>query len=192
MTKVLPFYTVQRQFEKYADWILATVKDIEIDPYVLAALCWQESCFDPNAERFEPGFKKRYIDPLTDDQIRRRCPGVINLETERRDLATSWGIVQVMGQTARERGFFEHDLTRLKSHLGLLYGAKEFTRQLKVYSGDVDCLRRAISAYNAGISTERNRLDYVDPVLRRIEILRNEPLVQAWFEKGNYHESPTS
>ena len=82
MKKISPFSLVQSRFEKYADLIIVTARDNGIDPYVLSAICWQETHFQPDKECFEPGFQKKYIDKLPDIIIRRLCPGVIDLTKE--------------------------------------------------------------------------------------------------------------
>src|ERR1700734_4345113 len=53
----------------------------------------QESAWDPHAMRYEPGFRLRYVAPL-------RLP-----PSEEIARLISWGLMQVMGQVAREHEF---------------------------------------------------------------------------------------
>lgn len=60
----------------------------------------------------------------------------------------SWGLLQVMGAVARERGFTGLYLTELCDPVvGLVYGCKHFAALLRMAGGDV---WRAVAAYNAG------------------------------------------
>src|SRR5437016_1759983 len=67
-------------------------------PELVCAVIEQESSWDPWALRYEPAFYARYVEP----QLYR---GMIRQETEARARAFSWGLMQVMGQVAREHGF---------------------------------------------------------------------------------------
>ena len=77
----------QRAAEAHALW-----------PELVCAIVEQESAWNPWALRYEPAFYERYIAP----QIAR---GAIPDVTESRARAFSWGLMQVMGQVAREHGF---------------------------------------------------------------------------------------
>lgn len=182
MKKLSPFNLVQKQFEIYADWINEAVWEVGGDKYLIAAIAWQETHFDPDKTCLEPQFKKRYVDKLSDEDLYTLCPGLdeSNIENERKWRATSWGLMQIMGQTARELGCTQLDIPFwLTKYMGVLYGVKYLKSKLKKYD-----LPDAVSAYNAGTPTARNRIDYVEPIMQRIEILRNEPLAHKWFKKG--------
>lgn len=64
-----------------------------LDPALVCAVVEQESAWDPCAIRYEPAFRARYVAPL---QL---------TPTEEIARSISWGLLQVMGQLARERGF---------------------------------------------------------------------------------------
>src|ERR1700735_1296507 len=64
-----------------------------LDPALVCAIVEQESAWDPHAIRYEPAFRTRYVAPL----------GLAPTEEVARSM--SWGLMQVMGQVAREHGF---------------------------------------------------------------------------------------
>jgi hypothetical protein len=64
-----------------------------LDPALVCAVVEQESAWDAPAIRYEPGFRTRYVAPL----------GLPPTEEIARSI--SWGLMQVMGQVAREHGF---------------------------------------------------------------------------------------
>lgn len=64
-----------------------------LDPALLCAVVEQESAWNSFAMRYEPAFRARYVAPL----------GLAITEEVAR--AISWGLLQVMGQVARENGF---------------------------------------------------------------------------------------
>jgi soluble lytic murein transglycosylase-like protein len=109
-----------------------------------------ESSGNPWAIRYEPGFQRLYLDgkPI-------RIYGPITKETELIARATSWGLMQVMGQVARERGFEGIFLSELcKPVAGIEYGC----RQLKFFEQRhmaAHGWNGVIAAYNAG-SPRRN------------------------------------
>ena len=73
----------------------------ELDPALVCAVVEQESAWDTHAIRYEPGFRTRYVAPL----------GLPPTEEVARSI--SWGLMQVMGQVAREHGFTGNSLSAL-------------------------------------------------------------------------------
>ena len=67
-------------------------------PELVCAVIEQESAWDTWAYRYEPEFYQHYITPLLDR-------GEVKTRTEATMRATSWGLMQIMGQVAREYGF---------------------------------------------------------------------------------------
>jgi soluble lytic murein transglycosylase-like protein len=65
-----------------------------LDPALVCAVIEQESAWQTEAIRYEDAFYDRYVIPLG-----------IGSATESRARAFSWGLMQVMGQVAREIGF---------------------------------------------------------------------------------------
>lgn len=137
-----------------------------IDPALVCALCAVESNWNPLAMRYEPRFYDRYVAPISEKSLRSRNPwmaagGLPTLDTERRLLSFSYGLMQVMGQTARENGFDGQWLGALLiPSENLEIGCRYLSRKLTAWS-EVD---DAISAYNAGSPTGRNA-EYVGRVL---------------------------
>jgi hypothetical protein len=64
-----------------------------LDPALVCAVVEQESAWDAHAIRYEPAFRTRYVAPL----------GLPPTEEVARSI--SWGLMQVMGQVAREHAF---------------------------------------------------------------------------------------
>ena len=72
-----------------------------LDPALVCAVVEQESAWDAHAIRYEPAFRTRYVAPL----------GLPPTEEIARSI--SWGLMQVMGQVAREHGFTGQFLSAL-------------------------------------------------------------------------------
>jgi soluble lytic murein transglycosylase-like protein len=78
--------------------LIATAKRIAaehgLDPALVCAVCEQESSWDTDAIRLEQGFYVRYVKPQKlGDAVEAACRAV------------SFGLMQVMGQVAREAGY---------------------------------------------------------------------------------------
>jgi soluble lytic murein transglycosylase-like protein len=119
----------------------------------------QESSWDTYATREEPRFYTKYIEE--------RHAG----RREAWQLAISWGLLQVMGSTAREMGFNGRYLSQLCAEpaLGLLYGAKYIRHQMERGDGTWS---QGLAAYNGGLGGNRETGDlrrqvYVDEVVER-------------------------
>ena len=136
----------------------AKAREHVLDPALFCALVETESGWKPWAARYEPGFKKRYIDPI--ESIERF--GSISYATEREHRATSFGLCQVMGQVARELGCKLHSLVQLcDPETGLEYGAKRLKKALDRKGGNV---REALLNYNGG-----SEKTYPDIVLEKVK-----------------------
>ncbi len=126
---------------------VATARLANLDPALVCAIVEQESNWDPWAVRYEPAFDRRYILPM------RLRP---TLEILR---SCSWGLMQVMGETARDNGFGDSPVTLLEPSTGLLIGCH-------VLSGDMDrakgVLTDALLRWNGGANPS-----YADQVLAR-------------------------
>ena len=129
-----------------------------LDPALFCALVETESGWYTWAARYEPGFKKRYIDPI--ESIERF--GSISYATERAQRSTSFGLCQVMGQVARELGCKLPSLVQMcDPETGLTYGAKRLKKALDRKLGDV---REALLNYNGG-----SEKTYPDIVLDKVK-----------------------
>lgn len=126
---------------------------------VVLSMVHVESGGNARATRHEPAFQARYIKPL-------------NLADAGEELgrATSWGLLQIMGQTAREIGF-KGDFEQLLSPAdGLYWGCKFLARLRKKYPSEP--WRVICRAYNGGPGnrhdTKNHYPDKVEAAMRRI------------------------
>lgn len=105
-----------------------------LDPALVCAIIEQESDFNPWAIRFEPEFMVQYVPA-----------GLSPTETHAR--AISWGVMQTIGQTAREAGY-KGPLAQLCSpETGITVGCEIFSRKMAKANGD---LHRALLFWNGG------------------------------------------
>jgi hypothetical protein len=94
------------------------------DAALVCAIIEQESAWNTYATRYEPGFRTRYVAPL-------HLP-----PTEEIARSISWGLMQVMGQVAREHGFDGKFLSALcDPALGLDLGCAVLASKLTISSG---------------------------------------------------------
>jgi soluble lytic murein transglycosylase-like protein len=111
-----------------------------LDPALVCAVIEQESAWNPWAVRYEPSFLTRYVAPLY-------TAGKISA-TETYTRAMSWGLMQVMGQVAREFGFKETSLTELcDPATGVEFGCRILATRLAKAKGEVPA---ALQAWNGG------------------------------------------
>jgi soluble lytic murein transglycosylase-like protein len=138
--------------------LLALARDAarahELRPELVCAVIEQESQWNQWAARYEPAFYKRYIEPLL---VRIDPPN----ETEARLRAFSWGLMQVMGQVAREHGFAGPSLAQLcDPATGIDFGCRVLAAKLAAAEGNVS---RALQLWNGGANP-----GYAAAVLARI------------------------
>jgi soluble lytic murein transglycosylase-like protein len=125
-----------------------------LDPALVCAIADQESSWNPYAIRYEPAFRSRYVAPL----------GLPLTEEVARSI--SWGLMQVMGQVAREHGFSGKFLSALcEPDAGLETGCKVLAAKVETAGGDI---ARALSLWNGGA----NPL-YAQEVLAKLEKYRS-------------------
>ena len=107
-----------------------------VSPSLACSVCEQESSWNPWAIRYEPAFFARYIESMT-----RLSP------TEARLRAMSFGLMQIMGETAREEGYVG-DLTALcEPQTGLDRGLIHLKRVLARAAGNEEI---ALNLWNGG------------------------------------------
>lgn len=150
---------------QYHDLILGAAKTHQLNPLLIAAVIHQESGGRAYAMRKEEGFYQKYIKPKrTRDELLGYVPPQerVTLETERGLRAFSFGLMQIMGQTAREAGFASDDLAELLiPSNNIAVGCRILRRKLEVSEGDQYF---ALLRYNGGANEM-----YPDQVLSHIE-----------------------
>lgn len=106
-----------------------------LDPVLVCAVVEQESEWNPWAIRAEPAFDERYVKPM------HKTP------TEEWARSMSWGLLQVMGEVAREHGY-TGDLPALcDAGTGLEWGCVHLKAKLAAAAGDVT---KGLLAWNGG------------------------------------------
>jgi soluble lytic murein transglycosylase-like protein len=124
----------------------------DLEPALVCAVIEQESAWNPWAVRYEPAFLSRYVAPLY-------TAGKLSA-TEAYTRAMSWGLMQVMGQVAREFGFAADSLPKLcDPATGLELGCRILAKRMARTRGDVPA---ALLAWNGGANP-----DYPAEVLAR-------------------------
>lgn len=126
---------------RYAEGFEYATSRYPVDPLLLAALVRAESSFNPRARRHEPEYQRRYVTGSSRWEPARR------LGWSDEQLATSWGLTQVLGATAWSMGWHEPPAAILDPATNLTLGAKYLHQRLERYDGDV---KRALIAYNGG------------------------------------------
>lgn len=121
-----------------------------LDPALVCAIVEQESGWDIWAVRYEPAFYIHYVLPQR---------GLTATEAYGR--AFSYGLLQLMGEVAREEGFSGplpslHDPT-----IGLNAGCNHFKRKLATADNDV---KKALLLWNGG-----GNPNYPSEVLARVD-----------------------
>src|SRR5271154_1200653 len=109
-----------------------------LDPALVCAVVEQESSWNTWAMRYEPAFFAKYVASLyTNNKI---------TASEAYARGFSWGLMQVMGQVARETGFDAPFLSALcDPEQGLLTGCKVLRKKFDAMANDTT---RALLAWN--------------------------------------------
>jgi len=135
------------------DELIALAKSIAtqfgIDPILVCAVVEQESGWNTWAIRAEPAFDAKYVQPL------HKTP------TEEWARSISWGLMQLMGQSACEHGY-TGDIPQLcDPTFGLVWGCTHLKVKLAAFGGD---FTKALLAWNGGGNS-----NYPAEVLARIK-----------------------
>jgi soluble lytic murein transglycosylase-like protein len=132
-----------------------------LDPAIVCAVCEQESAWNPWAARFEPAFEARYVRPAVPT-----APS-----TEELTKAMSFGLMQVMGEVARELGFGGVSLLQLcDPNIGVDIGCRKLKKCFAEYTEPEVALLR----YNGG-----GNPNYGKQVLSRVASYQLHPAAQA-------------
>ena len=117
-----------------------------LDPALVCAVIEQESSWNPFAMRYEPAFFAKYVAPLyTNNKVS---------ASEAYARGFSWGLMQVMGQVAREFGFDAPFLSALcDPEQGIAIGCKVLRRKFDAMAclpGQAGDVTRGLLAWNGG------------------------------------------
>lgn len=138
---------------------------------LVAAVIWQESRGNPWAYRVEPAFYRRYIESTPRDQLPGYFPDFPpNSASERAARATSLGLMQIMGNTARMVGYKKRELTRLcVPAINLEYGCRYLKQCINRADGGSyqEKIKGGLAAYNTGRTAHENT-NYDEKVLRHV------------------------
>ena len=158
------------------DWVMqlpinvikAKANERNIDPMLLAAICWQESSGFVYAVRFEPNYRWLYRVDKFAKMLR------ITEETEKNLQMQSYGLAQIMGGTARWLGF-TGPLPSLYKPENNLYWA---CRYINILSNRSSNIKDIIASYNAGSVVKDSRGNYknqlyVDKVFNYYKQIKN-------------------
>lgn len=99
----------------------------KLDPKLVAAIVWQESQGNKWAHRREPHFYDLHLAVKERNDLSGFLPppGTPSLQQEKWDRADSYGLMQIMGETARDVGFSGLYLTELlDTDCNLAWGCK--------------------------------------------------------------------
>lgn len=111
-----------------------------ISAQLVCAVVEQESAWNTFAVRYEPGFLSKYVAP-------QYTQGKLSA-TEAYTRSMSWGLMQLMGEVARELGFDGPWLTELTDpKIGLLFGCKKLKSCLTKAKDDE---AKALLIWNGG------------------------------------------
>ena len=130
--------------------ILTAARAYQIEPALLCALIYVESKGNQWAVRVEPGFYRRYIERMKYEDLSGYKPHrfIVSEQTEKSLRATSFGLCQVMGETARVLGYRGHFLTELLPDTGanIELAAKLLSAKYRQHGS----WKAALAAYNTG------------------------------------------
>lgn len=119
-----------------------------------------ESSGDPYAFKYEPAFFDRYIRPNPKAHGYRYGPLA----------ASSYGLLQIMLETAMEIGFTDAPELLFMPRVGLNWGAKRMAQVWKLQGGRAEDYPKALAAYNGGFDAARTvpfrNQKYVDAVYK--------------------------
>lgn len=113
----------------------AIARTFNLHPELVCAICEQESSWNPSAGRYEKGFYNKYENhPDMDEQ-------------ERLWRSSSWGLMQIMGETARYLGYSGPLDQLLVPEIGLAWGCKYLENRIAHAEGNIE---KALLLWNGG------------------------------------------
>lgn len=179
--------------------IVSTARGVQAPPELVLGIIEAESGGDPHATKINSTY------PYTMMQAKR--PAGCSVDMERMCQKTAWGLMQVMGATARELGFEDWLSELVFPETNIRLGIEFLGRKMSQYL-DRDGIEGVVAAYNGG--APRRRPDgkfvnqgYVDRVMEaakrfeadvsKFETLETSPAAKAERKKkrgGTAEETP--
>ena len=165
-------------FRFHKDEIQRQATAAGLDPYVVAAVCWQESAFNTDAFRHEPNFWNRYL---------KLNPKYNQLNPRR--VSSSYGLMQVMYPLVHEDDLTDNDALP-PEHLfvpefGLRSGCAHLVKCIKWATANAKgagadrVLESGFAAYNGGRSMDNAPFNgvlrngrYAKEVVQKLSILK--------------------
>lgn len=136
---------------KIGQLIIQASEQTGISSALIAAVIHQESRGQVYAIRYEPGFYRKYLEKKTREQLIGFVPSAASLDTELYGRACSYGLMQVMGNTMRERGFKGQFLTELLDPATNIRLGSEFLQTLLLRHKTTE---KALQRWNGGGNPE--------------------------------------
>jgi soluble lytic murein transglycosylase-like protein len=137
-----------------SEWTTQVLKQHGMDPNILLAIITVESAGNPFAVRYEPQWKYHHFPREVASRLN------ASYETEVVMQSCSWGLMQIMGSVAREKGFSGWLSELTKPELNIHYGALHFKGFLERHGN----LSDAVACYNAGSVRKTKGGNYVNQV----------------------------
>lgn len=145
----------------YRSALLTECEKYNLDPKWVEAMIQVESGGRTYATRYEPGFNYLEVVEYWANRLGQ------SFDTEANGQKISWGLLQVMGGTARHVGFSGYFPELCVPSVGIHFGCLVLSKKLKRYDGNY---QDAVAAYNAGsvkkIGPYYSNQQYVDKVLK--------------------------
>lgn len=141
-------------------------KSFNLDPVLVEAIVVVESGGHPYKVRYEHGYRWLFEPEVLARNLK------ITVDTETILQSCSWGLMQIMGATARSSGFREDMPLLCNPEKNLFYGCRHLKSLVNKYPIQSD----AIAAYNAGSPKEMANgkyfnQAYVDKVTKQMMLI---------------------
>lgn len=162
-------------FRHYKELFRVYAERFGLAPALVAAVAWKESDCNTDAFRFEQGFWNKYLKTLA--QFKGTNP---------RRFSSSYGLMQVMYQTAVEHGYTQEPEAMFDPEIGVRWGCTVLAARFKWLQGlginDAGVVERAaLASYNGGRGGNNPLKDnplrngrYADDVLARKIVMERE------------------
>lgn len=138
-------------------------KQQALNDALVCAVIDHESGWNTWLNRYEPIFENSYGKAVTiaaQTFLKSKPAFTVTLSTEIKNRCMSWGLMQLMGETAREYGYLEPMAKLCDPETGITWGCKKLAACLKRTNGD---RYKALGEYNGGADP-----NYAPDVIQRM------------------------